>query len=154
MRHLLLLPLILLALFMASSALADQRTDPREQAMSDTLDLWREGHFEQLYDQLSHRTGMTRENFVSQMRDLGSTRPACCHQKLQDFRVITEKKTTAKVYAKIAMEGTAVISDTRSREYTIDHEEGLWKMRLGDIKSLAGLSKKKSRSKHTRKYYH
>ena len=154
MKRLLVLLMVFSVFGLAMVARADQRHDPREQALSDTLDLWREGKFEQLYEQLSRRTAMTRENFVNQMRDIGSVRPACCHQKLQDFRVISQKKTTARVYARIAMEGTAAISDTRSREFNLDHEEGRWKMRLTDIKSLAGLSKKKSRSTHSRKYYH
>ncbi len=35
-----------------------------EQAMSDTLDLWREGRYEQLYDHLAHRGKTSREQFV------------------------------------------------------------------------------------------
>ena len=151
MKRFVLLLSMLAILLLPTFSLADQRTDPREQAISDTLDLWRDGSFEKLYDQLSHRSGMTRESFVSQMRDLGSVRPSCCHQKLRDFRLISEKRTTAKVYARIGMDGTNVINDTRSRDFTLDHEEGRWKMRLADIKSLAGLSKKKARSA---KYYH
>lgn len=154
MKRLLVVMVLFALVGMPLSGWCDQRSDPREQALSDALDLWREGRFEQLYEQLSRRSGMTRESFVSQMRDLGSVRPSCCHQKLQDFRLISEKKTTAKVYARIGMDGTTTISDSRSREYTLDHEEGRWKVRLSDIKSLAGLGKKKSRASQSKKYYH
>lgn len=143
MSRLLVHMLLALALFVALPASADQRNDPREQAISDTLDLWREGRFVQLYDTLSHRN-MTRERFVSLMQDC-QQKPACCHQKLNNFRVIIEKKTTAKVFARIGMEGGPGSDASQSREFTLDHEEGQWKMRLTDLKSLAGVTKKKKK---------
>lgn len=133
--------------------LADQRSDPREQALSDTLDLWHGGRFEQLYDALSHRSGMTRERFVLAMKD-AAERPACCFTKLRNFRLINEGKTTAKVYAQIGMEGGPGSDGSKSREFTLDHEEGRWKMRLTDIKSLAGLGAKKTRTAHSKRYHH
>ena len=134
--------LSVILLCFVSVAAADQRNDPREQAMSDILDVWRNGRFEQLYDSLSHRSGMTRERFADLMRTT-ATRPACCHQKLNDFRLISEKRTTAKVYAKLGMEGGPGVDSSQSREFTMDHEEGRWKMRMTDIKALAGQSGKK-----------
>ncbi len=142
MRHLKLLVFMALFLVLPLCAMADQRSDPREQAISDTLDLWREGAYDKLYDMLSHRNTMTRESFVDQMKD-AQIRPSCCHKKLNDFKLINEKKGTAKVYARIGIEGVGSLSDTKSREYTLDHENGIWKMRLADIKSLAGVAKKK-----------
>jgi len=132
----------LIMLCFVSVAVADQRNDPREQALSDTLDFWREGRFEQLYDSLSHRSGMTRERFVLLLKDT-TTRPACCHQKLNGFRLINEKKTTAKVFARLGMEGSPGTDSSQSREFTMDHEEGRWKMRMSDIKNLAGKSRSK-----------
>lgn len=126
----------------ASVVTAGQYQDPREQALSDTLDLWREGRFEQLYDALSHRSSMTRERFVLLLKD-ASVRPACCHNKLNNFKLINEKVTTAKVFARLGMEGTVGTDSSQSREFTLDHEEGRWKMRLTDIKALAGHKKKK-----------
>lgn len=134
--------LSLILLCCVSVAAADQRNDPREQALSDTLDLWREGRFEQLYDALSHRNSMTRERFVLLLKD-ASVRPACCHNKLNNFKLINEKVTTAKVFARLGMEGTVGTDSSQSREFTLDHEEGRWKMRLTDIKALAGHKKKK-----------
>ncbi len=143
MSRLLVHILLALALFAALPASADQRNDPREQALSDTLDLWREGRFAQLYETLSHRS-MTRERFVALMQD-SQQKPACCHQKLNNFRVIVEKKTTAKVFARIGMEGVPGSDISHSREFTLDHEEGQWKMRLADLKVLAGVTKKKKK---------
>ena len=124
-------------LLSAAPVLADQRSDPREQALADSLELWREGRYEQLYDGLSRRSGMTRERFSQLLHDAGQ-RPACCFTKLRDFRLIAEHRTTAKVFARIGMEGGTRSDGSQSREFTLDHEEGRWKMRMGDIKALAG----------------
>lgn len=142
--------LSLILLCCVSVAAADQRNDPREQALSDALDLWREGRFEQLYDSLSHRTGLTRERFVQTMKD-AEIKPACCFHKLNDFRLISEKLTTAKVFAKLGMEGSPGTDESQSREFTLDHEEGRWKMRMADIKKLAGIKKKKSHATRIKK---
>lgn len=139
MSRLFILLLSASIVFSASLVAADQRNDPREQSLSDTLDLWREGRFEQVYDRLSHRSGMTRERFTALLRDT-TVRPACCHLKLNDFRLISEKRTTAKVFARIGMEGRADSDSSQSRELTLDHEEGLWKMRMGEFKALVGKS--------------
>ena len=61
-----------------------------EQSMSDTLDLWREGRYEQLYEHLAHRGRTSREQFVTKMRET-TIRPACCFQKLENFKVLNEK---------------------------------------------------------------
>jgi hypothetical protein len=142
MLRILFLSCCLVLLCCTVPALADQRNDPREQALSDALDLWREGRYEQLYDSLSHRSALTRERFVRAMQDTDS-RPACCFTKLRDFRLITENRTTAKVYARIALEGGPGTDGSKSREFTLDHEEGRWKMRLNDLKTLAGLKSTK-----------
>ncbi|MDD2501495.1 MAG: hypothetical protein PHN92_11860 [Geobacter sp.] len=132
---------------------AEQRNDPREQAISDALDLWRDGRFEQLYDSLSHRTGMTRERFTQAMKD-AEIKPACCFNKLNDFRLISEKRTTAKVFARVGMEGGPGTDTSQSREFTLDHEEGRWKMRMTDVKNLAGAKKNKSHVTRAKKLYH
>lgn len=134
------------------SAEADQRQDPREQAISDTLDLWREGRFEQLYSNLSHRNGMTKESFIEHYTS-SQAKPACCHMKLNNFKLLNEKRTTARVYATIAMEGVPNANATQSREFTLDCEGGVWKMRLADIKQLAGNSRSKRTSTSHRSHH-
>jgi len=118
-----------------------------EQAMSDTLDLWREGRYEQLYEHLAHRGKTSREQFVRKMRDT-TIRPACCFQKLENFKVLNEKRTEATVYARVGLEGSANATDSSTREFKLTHEEQIWKMQLADILSIAGVTGKKKHRTH------
>lgn len=114
-----------------------------EKAMSETLDIWRDGRYEQLFEQLAHRGKTSREAFVKKMR--GSTiRPACCWQKMENFRLLNEKRTEATVYAKIGLEGASDSSSSTTREFKLTHQEGVWKMQLADVLSIAGVTAKKS----------
>lgn len=131
---------------------AAETESPLEKAMSDTLDTWREGRYEQLFEQLAHRGKTSRETFVKKMRE-SSTRPACCWQKMENFRVLSEKRTEATVYVKIGLEGTSEPAASTTREFKLTHQEGVWKMQLADVFSIAGVTgKKKSASKrHAKK---
>ena len=122
-----------------------------EQSMSETLDLWREGRYEQLYEHLAHRGKTSREHFVKKMRDT-AIRPACCFQKLENFKVLNEKRTEATVYAKIGLEGTPNVAESCTREFKLTHEENIWKMQLADILALSGATAKKSRHVTKKKY--
>ena len=122
-----------------------------EQSMSETLDLWREGRYEQLYEQLAHRGKTSREQFIKKMRDT-TIRPACCFQKLENFRVLNEKRTEATVYAKVGLEGTPNVAESSTREFKLTHEENIWKMQLVDVLALSGATAKKSRHVTKKKY--
>jgi len=122
-----------------------------EQAMSDTLDLWREGRYEQLFEQLAHRGKTSREQFVKKMRDT-QIRPACCFQKLENFKVLNEKRTEATVYARIGLEGTPNAAESTTREFKLTHEENTWKMQLADITAISGATVKKSRHASKKRY--
>ena len=128
----------------ALPAMAESSPAILEQSVSDTLDLWREGRYEQLFDHLAHRGRTSREQFVKKMRDT-SIRPACCFQKLEKFKVLNEKRTEATVYAKVGLEGTPNTAESSTREFKLTHEENIWKMQLNDIISISGASGKKSR---------
>ena len=118
-----------------------------EKSMSDTLDIWREGRYEQLYEQLAHRGKTSRETFVHKMRE-SSVRPACCWQKMEQFKVLNEKRTEATVYVKVGLEGTPGGAESTTREFKLTHMEGVWKMQLADVFSIAGVTgKKKSGTK-------
>lgn len=119
-----------------------------EKAMSDTLDTWREGRYEQLYERLAHRSKTSKEVFVEKMKAAG-THPACCFQKMEGFKVLNEKRTEATVYVKIGLEGTPGAADSCTREFKLTHEAGEWKMQLQDVLALGGVSGKKA--KHTAK---
>lgn len=143
---------LLLFIFLLSPSHLKAETPPAdlEQAMSDTLDLWREGRYEQLFDHLAHRGRTSREQFVDKMRN-ASVRPACCYQKLENFRVLNEKRTEATVYARIGLEGGPNAADSATREFKLTHEENIWKMQLADVLSISGAAKKKK--KHLSKKY-
>ncbi len=140
----LIVSVLFLTLATAFSAFAAESASVLEQSMSETLDLWRAGRYEQLFDRLAHRGRTSREAFVNKMAD-STVRPACCWQKLENFKVLHEKQSEATVYATVGLEGTMISSDSSTREFKLTHEEGLWKMQLADVLSIAGLTGKKSR---------
>lgn len=125
-------------------AMAEQSVSPVEQSMSATLDLWREGRYEQLFECLTHRGRTTREQFVRMMRD-APVRPACCWQKIENFRLLSEKRTTATAYARVGLEGTGASAESGTREFTFTNQDGDWRMQLNDILALAGAKAKKSK---------
>jgi putative salt-induced outer membrane protein YdiY len=118
MSFILLLSLLLVSM---SSAHAETATSTLEQSMSDTLDLWREGRYEQLYERLSHRGKTSKEQFVARMRDT-ARRPACCWQKMENFRVLNEKRTEATVYVKVGLEGTPSPVESSTRDFKLSHD--------------------------------
>lgn len=142
----LLLVVLVVLVMSAVSASADVSPAILEQSVSDTLDLWRDGRYELLFEQLAHRGKMSKEQFVKTMRET-SIRPACCFQKLENFKVLNEKRTEATVYAKVGLEGTPNVTESSTREFKLTHEENVWKMQLKDITAISGASGKKS--KHT-----
>jgi len=146
--HIRTVSLVLCALFvLAGSAFPAFAADSAailESSMSETLDIWRDGRYEQLFERLAHRGKTSREAFVKKMRD-SSIRPACCWQKMENFRVLNEKRTEATIYVKLGLDGTMNSSDSSTREFKMTHEEGLWKMQLADVLSIAEVSGKKAR---------
>jgi hypothetical protein len=135
----------------AGAGIAAEAESPLEKAMSDTLDIWREGRYEQLFEQLAHRGKTSRETFVKKMRD-STIHPACCWQKMENFRILNEKRTEATVYVKIGLEGTPGTVESTTREFKLTHQDGSWKMQLADVLSTAGVTgKKKSTKRHQKK---
>ena len=136
-------------LFTMSPVCAETAPSPLEQSVSNTLDLWREGNYEQLFERLSHRGKTSREHFAARMRE-ATIRPACCWQKMENFKVLNEKRTEATVYVKVGLEGTPGTKDSCTRDFKLSNEGGVWKMQLNDILSLAGASGKKKSGSHKR----
>ncbi len=133
---------------------AAEPESPLEKSMSETLDIWRGGRYEELFEQLAHRGKTSRETFVKKMRE-SAIHPACCWQKMEHFKVLNEKYTEATVYAKLGLEGTPGSPESVTREFKLTHQEGVWKMQLADVFSIAGVTgKKKSGTKrHSKKTY-
>jgi hypothetical protein len=134
----------------AHAAPVSAGTDPSllANAMSATLDLWRENGTGQLYDRLGNRGNTTKDQFVEKLGT--SIRPACCWQKLDNFKVMNENGTEATVIAKIGIEVTyykfsetfgSISSSLTTVEYItcefkLNYEGGIWKMHLNDVFSL------------------
>lgn len=138
---------VTLVVFLAGAGLvgATETESPLEKCMSDTLDTWREGRYELLFEQLAHRGKTSRETFVIKMRE-STTRPVCCWQKMEHFKILNEKRTEATVYVKIGLEGTPGGAESTTREFRLTHQEGVWKMQLADVLSIAGVTGKKGNS--------
>lgn len=151
-RLLMVMAVALVVLLSGSGVgIAAEDVSPLEKAMSDTLDTWRDGRYEQLFEQLAHRGKTSRETFVKKMRD-SSIRPVCCWQKMERFKILNEKRTEATVYVKIGLEGTPGTADSTTREFKMTHQEGEWRMQLADVLSIAGVTGKKGSTKrHTKK---
>lgn len=137
----LMLPALLLS---TAPAFAETVPSVYEQSMSETLDLWRDGRYDQLFERLAHRGRTSREQFAARMRG-ATVHPACCWQKLEGFRVMGERRTEAVVYVKVGLEGIPGTADSCTRDFKLSNEGGVWKMQLNDILALAGLSGKKGR---------
>lgn len=114
-----------------------------EKNMSETLDTWREGRYEHLFEQLAHRGKTSRETFVKKMSE-STIRPVCCWQKMENFKILNEKRSEATVYVKIGLEGTPYAPGSTTREFKMTHQEGVWKMQLADVFSIAGVTGKKT----------
>jgi hypothetical protein len=143
--------LLLSVLFCTMSPVfAETTPSPFEQSVSNTLDLWREGNYEQLYERLSHRGKTSREQFAARMRE-AQIRPACCWQKMENFRVLSEKRTEATINVRVGLEGAPGTKEACTRDFRLSNEGGEWKMQLNDILSLAGISGKKGKSGSHRK---
>lgn len=119
-----------------------------EKSMSDTLDIWRDGRYVQLFEQLAHRGKTSRETFVKKMQET-TVRPACCWQKMENFKVLNENRTEATVYVKMGLEGGVNSAESTTREFKLTHIDGVWKMQLADVLAIAGVSGKKSGAKRT-----
>jgi dTDP-4-amino-4,6-dideoxygalactose transaminase len=140
---------LVMAMFMVcgGAAFAADPESPLEKDMSASLDVWREGKYEQLFEQLAHRGKTSKETFAKKMRET-TIRPACCWQKMENFKVLNEKRTEATVYVKIGLEGTPNAAESVTREFKLTHQDGEWKMQLADVMSIARASGKKTATKH------
>ncbi len=133
--------------FSPASARADNTPSLYENTISETLDLWRDGRYEQLFGQLAKRGKISREHFIGKMRD-SNIKPACCWQKMEHFKLLNENKNSATVYVKIGLEGMPEQPDSVTREFRLVNEHGAWKMQLNDVMDLAGISRKQNRKKY------
>jgi hypothetical protein len=108
------------------------------------LDLWRDGRYVDLYERTdAGREG--KERFAKRLAD-APRRPACCWEKLQEVKVTVKSGTTAQLKAKVGFEGGGN-TEFVTRTFKLSKEEGVWRLPLTDLYSLANATKKKDRKK-------
>jgi hypothetical protein len=111
-------------------------------AFGEILDLWRDGKFEELYLRTDRHGKQSKESFRDRLSTCGH-RPACCWEKLQDVRVKIKTPCKATVYARVGMEWKDGSTEYVTRKFTMKKEDGVWKIPMSDVLSLAGKTGKK-----------
>lgn len=150
-RWLSIVSVTLITLVLNIVPVAAQDVSVYERTVSETLDLWRDGHYERLYERLASHGKVSREQFMDLLRST-STKPACCFQKVQHFRLLDEKRSSARVYARIGLEGSPTHSDASTREFKLKLEGGEWRMQMNDILQLAGVKGKRKKRIHFKSF--
>lgn len=118
-----------------SSRAAEVRRDVER-----TLDLWRDGRYEEMYQRITTSGGQTREYFVSHLA-AAPRRPSCCWEKLQEVRVTVKETGRATLQGRFGFDSGAG-TEFMTRGVTLEHDDGIWKMKMSDVLSLAGKGKK------------
>jgi len=109
------------------------------QDVEKTLDLWRDGRYEEVYSRViagSH----TKEYFISHLAS-APRRPACCWEKLQEVRVSRRDEWRATLHGKLGLDaGTGI--EFMTRQLKLEKDGEVWKMTMSDVLALAGTGKK------------
>lgn len=109
--------------------------------MEFALDLWRDGRYDDLYEQVVPGGKQSKETFVRKMQ-LATRRPACCWEKVQEVRVTVKSGTSATVRAKLGFE-EGVGTEYLTRTFKVVKQGDTWRLAQADVVSLAAVSKKK-----------
>lgn len=159
MKKLLLVVMVLLSLGLSGTVSGktsyqgdDDLKVEAERGFGEILDLWRDGKYEALYDRTEEGGTVTREDFVGRLAK-APYRPVCCWEKLQEVRVVLKNDDTARIRAKVGLEGNAR-NFTSTRDYRLVREDGVWRIAMKDILSLAGGSKSRVHSARKKKKQH
>jgi hypothetical protein len=128
----------------------DQKSGEIRRDMEKSLDLWRDGNFSVLYDRVTGSGSHTKEYFTSHLV-AAPRRPSCCWEKLQVTRVTVQYGNRATVQGTFGFD-TGAGNEYITRGIKLEREDGIWKMKMTDILSLAGKGKKirggKKKAKH------
>ena len=118
-----------------------------QRGVEETLDLWRDGRFEELYNRTVASGSKTREQFVRALT-AAPLRPVCCWDKIRDVRISLKGDSAATIRATLGFEGGGQ-TEYKTRPFKLVKEDGVWRMQQKDILSLAE-AKTKARKKMTR----
>lgn len=105
------------------------------------LDLWRDGKYNDLYERTIAGGKQSKESFIKTL-STSLRKPACCWEKMQDVKVKLGYDDTATIKAKLGFKDGGA-TEFSTREIKMSKDEGVWKVSMSDILSLAGASKKK-----------
>jgi hypothetical protein len=108
-----------------------------------TLELWRDGRYEEVYLR-SRGEKDTREGLVRKLAE-GERRPACCWEKLQNPEVTVKGESLAILHGTVGLEGGAA-TEFRTRQFRLTKEDGVWKVQRSDLLSLSGVKKAKKKT--------
>lgn len=125
-----------------------------EQGFKEILTLWRDGRYEDLFLHTTKGGSHTREYFIGKFAD-ADRKPACCWEMAQDVTVKVNTDGEVEVKAKVGLESVLNRTEYSTRSFRLVREDGVWKIPMNDLLSLAGKAKKKSsktRKKKTANY--
>lgn len=111
-------------------------------SLEEILDIWRDGRYDSLYERTFNSGRHSKESFISKVKS-ASRKPACCWEKMQDVKVTVKNSDSAAIRAKLGLEAAGTGTEFSTKSYTLVKEDGVWKMSMSDILSLAGSSKKR-----------
>ncbi len=115
-----------------------------EAGFGEILDLWRSASYDELWQRTISTGRQSKESFVRRLSSSGH-RPACCWEKMQDVTVTASDDRWATLQAKVGLEGTDGSMEYATKRFRMVYEDGLWKISMMDVLSLADKGKKKSR---------
>ncbi len=145
--------LILTALPVSAKAhrgeIRDVQTDAGS-GLGEILELWRNGNYDELWRRTASTGRHSKESFIGRLEAAGR-RPACCWEKLQDITVTAADDRKATVQAKVGLEGNGISTEFVTKRFKMVNEDGLWKLSMSDVLSLAENGKKKYRGHYSRK---
>ena len=127
----------------------ETRTEP-VRGFEEILDLWRDGKFNELYDRTIPSEKQSKESFIARLSS-SDRKPACCWEKLQEARVTSQDERKLTLHAKVGIEAKDGSTEFITKQFKLQQEDGVWKVSMSDITSLAGSGKKKTRKHYTSK---
>jgi hypothetical protein len=105
-----------------------------------TLDLWRDGRFEDVYRRIIESGGHTKEYFIAHLV-AAPRRPSCCWEKMQEVRITVKNQRQATLTAKFGFD-TGVGVEFMTKGLKLEKEDGVWKIKMSEVLSLSGKGKK------------
>ena len=120
-----------------------------EQALSEALELWRDGNYEALYERTALNGRESKEGFARRLGAAGR-RPACCWEKMQQVTVAAKGSDAVTVRATFGMEGPGN-TELVTRTIRLVREAGTWKLNQTDLLALAGAKKNYRRNRRQRR---